>query len=217
MHEAALAQAALPAPVVILHLAMMPYSLGHELLLHRRSNPFATQTQEGFNALPQEDQVSALIHASDVCSLTWKRNQWQPETRWQAWRLDRVYKKWEKSLKKTDWPVEIAEFRNYRQAGSICFEAELPTTASTGSVRYIGAPELLRLYQWLIANIPERELPESAWDYPLGLARMHYQCKAEAEGGLEIYNWRQKVHDDYVREREAQRIAEEKPKEATNG
>ena len=205
MHEAALAQAALPAPVVILHLMMRPYSLGHELLLHRRSNPFVEKSNEEFIALDDETQIRAIIEAVDICSMTWEQNAFKPTTWLQQFRYHNAYAKWNRRLIEADMYEAMIQFRNYQSLGKLAFEAELPTANTNGSVRYIGAPEILRLYQFVSKNVPSVDWTgESAWDYPYGLARMQFQCHAEAEGMLEIYNWRQKAHDDYVKKRKAE-------------
>ena len=51
MHDALFADAARPERVSILHLLMLDYSIGHELLLWRQRNPLVTLSRAGFEAL----------------------------------------------------------------------------------------------------------------------------------------------------------------------
>ena len=98
-----------------------------------------------------------------------------------------------------DFALETDVFRSYLAAGRLEFPAELPSGDDL-PVRYIGAPEQLRLYKFLCRYIPREELAiygQSAWDFPLGLARMLYQAHAEGEGNLEIYNIKTKIAEDY--------------------
>ena len=212
MHEAALAQAALPAQSVILRLPLRAFSLGHLLRLVRHANPLITMSGDGFNDLPAPAQRTALLWAVAICNQSWRQNQ----------RRHRWLRLWGWTVRNANWPLEIAEFRNYMADGSEDFPAELPRDNEAG-VRFIGAPELIRLYQFLGAHLPEREAAlygDTLWDYPLGLARMLMTAYAETEGHMEIYNHRHAEHDKFVAEQEALRKAEEaaaatQPKEAT--
>lgn len=102
----------------------------------------------------------------------------------------------------------IAYFENYKSSGHSEFKAELPSNSGCG-IRFIGAPQVIRLYQFIIRTIPAYEILQygaSVWDYPYALALMMQQTQAEDEGNLEIYNHRLKFHDDYVERMEAERI-----------
>lgn len=202
MHEAALAQAALPVPSRILRLPLLPYSLGHELFLIRCGNPLVCLSEPEFDQLPIARQIEAISLAALACCQTWRENTTQRH-RW-LWL-------WHFLNRRANWALAIADFRNYREAGGLAFKAELPSGEHTGPVRFLGAPELLILYQFILAHIPASQWPTPcAWDFPLSLARMHKQCADEQAGGLEIYNYRQWAHDKYVAEQEAERLATEK-------
>src|ERR1039458_4287756 len=70
MHEAALAQAALPAPTSILGLPLQAYSLGHELFLIREGNPLAAANRETKANLDERDLVQAVLiccHSFEEC------------------------------------------------------------------------------------------------------------------------------------------------------
>jgi hypothetical protein len=80
MHDEAFADSVRPAPCVILRLPMRPYSIGHELLLYRRRNPFVTLDDPAkFSQLPQLEQIRAVMEAAQVCARTWQENGDNPE------------------------------------------------------------------------------------------------------------------------------------------
>lgn len=200
MHEAALALAAIPEYTRILRLPLKPYSLGHELALFRRNNPFVTHSPQDFKTLSDPKKKAALTEAVLVCSRSWKENLHPP-----AIKNQRI---WNFIISWCDLNRAIADFENYKSAAHAEFKAELPSNSGCG-IRFIGAPQSIRLYQFIIKTVPAYEILQygkSVWDYPYGLALMMMQTQAEDEGNLEIYNHRLKFHDDYVEKMEAERI-----------
>jgi hypothetical protein len=205
-----LADAVLPPRAVVLGLPLMPYSIGCELQLHREESPFLLLSRAAFDALPAEAQCLALIRAVTICckSPTDRPIRW----RWclagcpvRLWPFKTVIQLGNGA----DFPLAVAEFRNYIEAGRLEFRAELPS-GDDAPLRYIGAPEILRLYQFICRHIPRQEIAiwgKSAWDFPLGFARMLAQAHAEEQGGLEIFNHKTKVVEDYMTQCEAGRIA----------
>lgn len=205
MHEAALARAAIPEPTRILRLPLKPYSLGHELALFIRSNPFVTHSQADFQKLKDTEKNAALLQAILVCSSSWFENQ-RKRKNLRIWNFIRRF---------CDHELAFAQFENYKAQGRLEFKADFPSNSDC-KIRFIGAPQALRLYQFVVKNVPAFEILRygaSVWDFPYSLAMMMMQAQAEEEGNLEIYNHRQKFHDDYVAEMEEKRIAEEKEKE----
>jgi len=196
MHEKLLAAAVLPMPSRVLGLDLMPYSLGCELQLFREDNAFITLDRSDFDALPVQKQIYALIRAVNICA---KR---QPRWFW-LWSKRNVPKK------EADLVVCIAEFRNYLADGRLQFHADLPKTEDD-TVRYLGEPELLRLYRFILAHVPAAEYAiwgATAWDFPYSIAKMLSQGHAESHGNLVIYNIQQKTHDDYHQQCENGRAA----------
>jgi hypothetical protein len=105
MNDCAFADAARQAPVRILRLPMLDYSIGHEMLLLSQRNALLF---DGFECLKAGEQRAALMRAVLICYRTWNQNQ----------RADRHLMLWGWSIRNVDWPTEIALFRNYRDAGS---------------------------------------------------------------------------------------------------
>lgn len=201
MHEAALAYAARPAQCVCLRLPLRPFSLGHFLLLVRDGNPLVLLGQSEFDLLPENERREALIGAVLTCNRDWRTNQ-KPH-RW--------LRLWARFIRHCDFARSTEVFRDYLAEGSKDFPSQLPRGCD-GDATYIGAPEVLRVYQHLCRTLPPAELyayGKSAWDYPYSLGKMHLTASLEGEGKLAIYNYRDAVHDQFVDEM----MAEEQGKE----
>jgi hypothetical protein len=178
MHEAAFAQAALPAPTVVLGTLLRPYSLGHELFLTSEANPIIAGEPVLYPHL--ESAVQACCQSWSEYSATdyWaglKARLWH----WRTWH-------WSRSFMEGPLRGEIKKFLNYREAGCLEFPISDFTSAERdASGRWPGAPFLLRLHRFVMKM---GKTEAEAWDYPVGLAKMHWQAHYEAEGLLDIYN-----------------------------
>lgn len=194
MHETLLARAAKPAPVVVLGLLMRPFSIGHQLLLQRESNPLAESNQ----APPVK-----LIEAALFCSQTWRENEKMPfdpfiNFKMFLWGL-RLRPRLRKFL-----ALEMASFTAYRDAGSLEFpisDRPRPDSGASEPRRPPGTPFLLRLQQFLMVTFHLSEA--QAWDYPFGLAKMRWLCHWEEQDGIDVYNHHDAEFDRYVAEQEA--------------
>jgi hypothetical protein len=165
MHESAFADAARPTRFVILRLPLLEYSLGHELLLIRHGNPLICLNREAFDQLPAWQQILALQQAVIVCHRRWENQNSKsaPMRRW-FWRI-----------RKTDYALAIADFRNYLAAGSTMPPREkLP---SDDCARPHGAPWLAILYNHV-----------RDWNCPKGLAQWLYLTHLETQGLVKITN-----------------------------
>lgn len=180
----------------ILGLDMMPYSLGCELQLFREDSPFLTMLPGEFNALSFEKQHYAVNRAINICCK----------------RAPRWFKFWAWLYlphNGSELAVAVAEFRNYLADGRLQFRSDLPNDAKE-SARYLGEPEILRLYRFVCSQIPRDEIKHwgaTAWDFSYSFAKMLSQGHAESAGNLEIYNIQKKTHDDYHQQCEAGRAA----------
>ena len=180
MHEKLIAAAVLPMPSYILGLDMMPYSIGCELQLWKEDSPFLTLSFDDFNALPFEKQHYAVNRAVNICCR----------------RAPRWFKLWSwLYLPRTasDLAVAVAEFRNYMADGRLQFRSDLPQDEDL-PVRYLGEPEILRLYRFVCAHVPREEIAlwgKTAWDFPYSFAKMLSQGHSESAGNLVIYNVQQ--------------------------
>jgi hypothetical protein len=196
MHEKLLSLAVLPMPGKILGLDLMPYSLGFELRLFREDSPFMTLEWDEFNKLSFQDQCQAVLRGVMVCCKE------EPAD----------FDKWAKRNRPKNNKIlalAVADFRNYLADGRLQFRSTLPSSDDS-AVRYIGEPEILRLYRFICANLPREEIKiwgETAWDVPYSFAKMLSQGHAESNGCLEIYNIQKKTHDDYHQSLEKAREA----------
>jgi|GEM_PF-6174804 len=187
MHEQLIAQAVIPTPYRIMGLDMMPYSLGNELQLFRDASPFLLLNKTEFDALGFEKQCLAVIRGVNVCCR-------KAPSKWfglWAW----MYR----PRTPEDLALLVAEFTNYLNDGRLQYRADLPQADDTPT-RFLGEPEIARLYRFVCAKIPREERliwGQTAWDFPYSFAKMLAQGYAEGQGGLEIYNLKKKTHDDY--------------------
>jgi len=199
MHELTFSDSVMPAKVVCLGLPLRPYSLGHELILLAKRNPLLVLSEADYDALPQEQRNLALIRAADTCSMTWEENNFTPVRFWEVWKYRRVCRKWRKHLQTCLWPLELAEMRNYLQAG----RAMLPTLASGNAEdaeayevankgdkleggRAMGSPLIGQLTTFAMREL--RLSHEAAMDFPFGHLANLYFVWLESKGGLAIEN-----------------------------
>jgi len=193
MHEAALAKAALPPPVVCLGMALRPFSLGHFLWLLREEVLSDT-------GILKED---ALLTAVFICCQSWRENL---NTK-RDWLMSAKIWLWQKRLRRARrwrYADEMARFRQYIEDGLLQFRvSDQPRNDEySRPTRLPGAPYVLQLQQWLMLKLG---LPEhQAWDYPFGYAKMRWQAYWEQEGGLDLYNEHESKFDRFIEEQEAQ-------------
>ncbi len=185
MHDVLFADAAKPASCNILKLKLKAYSIGHELLLFQQGNMLLSSKSD-FDKLEGNLQRAAIIRAALVCSQNWRENH-QPH-RW--------LKLWRWANRNTDYALAIADFRNYRQSGSLYPPApdEKSDLIANGEKeeggRNLGAPFMARLFNFISA-LPDREIKnygETAFDFPLGLGQFLYFSHLESEGVMKIEN-----------------------------
>jgi hypothetical protein len=214
MHDLAFADSARPSRVVCLRRLLQPYSIGHEILLWQTRNPLLLATREEFDALPEADQAAALCRAVVVCSRNWLDNQ-KPVPRPRLW-------SWQ--LRKTDWPLALAQFRSYLSAGrtmlptlnsAIPEDAEAYKIANNdeplgGNGRALGSPFLaqLILFARTTLDIPFLD----TLDIPFAIAGNLYFTHLENDGRLNIENAREaQVRSEMAQHRadaEAERAAQ---------
>ena len=168
---------------------MKPYSIGHDLILTAKRNPMVVGTRNDFDLLPESAQIAAMTQAVDVCSQTWLQN----NTTYLKWsdrcRINNCWKKWEKANRNTDWPLAIADFRNYRAEGSsfppITDNRFSDASSDAAAGRSAGSPFMARLINYLRqSRIPEADI----MDYPLGRATFEYFASLEEVGRIQVEN-----------------------------
>lgn len=189
---------------------LRPYSLGHELWLIR----------EGNSLVGQASSLSAIDHlpaAVLICCQSWeelKRMRSDHLLGLKLWlwnrriksRINREFTRINANENGDSRSLasirgyqeqELAKFISYRNEGLLEFPCSQVTRADRGpSPRLPGTPFILRLQQWLMTHLQLTE--SSAWDYPVGLAKMRWAAHWEQEGGLEIYNAHEEQEDAFI-------------------
>jgi hypothetical protein len=206
MHEAALAQAALPAPTVILGLLMRPYSLGHELHLIREQNPIIT------SLAMDQTTLKNLRQAALICCQSWsecRRMHADPflKLKIRFWKL-----RTRNISRPLGFAAGVVKFIDYRNTGVLDFppRKDVRKPGSTPT-RKPGTPFILSLQQFVMLHLGKTEA--EAWDYPLGLAKMRWAAYYENEGSYEVYNEHDAEFERFVEEQDAQWEAAAKKKE----
>lgn len=206
MHDAGFATAICPNQVTVLGLPLRPYSIGHELLLRQRSNPLLCLPWDEFLNLSPHEQTRAVRNAVWVCCNDWKSNN-------SEWLARFKVSLWSKRIKKANFALAIADFRNYLMEGR-----SLPPSPgqdasnifgdkAENKARALGSPFLAQLYIFCTTdNFKEQRKPyRQIWDIPFSLAGYFYFTFLEVQGALKIEN--EKEHEAqqeiYKLEREA--------------
>jgi hypothetical protein len=209
MHEDILAQAVIPVRYRILRLDLMPYSLGCELQLFRENSPFLLLSRDEFDDLTTQDQCLAVLRAVNICCR--KIPKWNYFRVWKnnGCPIALLFGRKFYLCEPQNIVLAISEFRNYLNDGRVEFKADLPKDDDVPT-HYVGAPEVLRLYQFVLEHVPREEIRlwgKTAWDFPFSFAKLLWQAHTENMGGLEIYNYKQMSHDNFVMNCEAGRAA----------
>lgn len=194
MHEPQLSIAAMPQPPRLFRVQLRHYSLGHELHLYRRVSPFLDKEHAEFFAMPRGVKLAATMQAIEVCARDYAGNL-RPPKNWMIWRR---YCEW----CNLDNTVNLL-WRHLQEAHD-AFESELPSGEGM-KTRLIGAPHVLRLYQFICDRIPQHELAfysdarrPTAWDFPYSLATMLAQSDAETKGELSVFNVKDKALKEHA-------------------
>lgn len=189
-NDHAFADAARPTQVVCLRLPLLPYSLGHEILLLQQRNPLVSGSAQDFAKLSFDDQRKALVRAVLVCSNDWKHNQ-KPHKWMRIWR-------W--MLRNVNWDMELVEFQNYLiaasaafpgpdpEAADICAKTDGYTPQSEARGRAMGSPLISRLLHFVSRLDLESFGVECIYDFPMALANLIYETALESDGAARIEN-----------------------------
>lgn len=210
MHEPIFAEAAQPWPVDCLRQGLRVYSVGHDLLLIRQQNPLVCLTEEGFNSLPESEQVRSLRRAVLICGNDWESNQrgsYFSRLALVDSLLTRLWVAWCNRF--CQYPLELANFRNYLHAAHATFPApevkadEIcagkygyePMGALRG--RIYGGPHLARLINFIAPRLNSL-FPgvKTVFDAPYALANHLFLAHLESEGAARIENHQE--HEEFV-------------------
>ncbi len=186
----------IPKPVRILRVPLLPYSIGHELILVRERNPLLAP-REHFNQLPIAEQIKAIVRAVQVCSRTWEQNK----------RPDRWVKFWCWLIRRSDFPLAIAEFRNYRDEGSTFPPIWEEPGDGEDKGRKLGSPHMARLLDYSL-----QVCGPAAFDAPLGAMQWLYLSSCEAEGLINIANEHERQIKEEIEQHQADYDREQEEK-----
>lgn len=211
MNQFAFADAVRPAPCRILRLPMLPYSVGHELLLQAERNPFAA-SPEKVHALSLEARCLALLKAVLICSRPYA----------DYGRKHRWLKLWTRLLSDEDYFVGGEVFQHYRALG--CTFPKLADTEIDERIngkqegRKRGADITAGMVNFLSTRCQSLGF-KTVFEVPYGLGLHLYFTDMEAEGALHIENdmerQAKKERDDIIKDVERERAeAAAKAKEA---
>ena len=169
MYEKLFAQAVLPAPVQVFGRELKTYSLGHELWFERQDLLPVTAlnvSTAAFLCLQNASEISGMNHDFLI-------------------RLK--LKIWNRHIRKFNLFNEFKKFEAYRTAGSLELPCQSPAQSFDATPsRFLGSPFLIRLEQFLVLHF--RLTESQAWDYPFGLAKMHYATWMEDARRMEVKN-----------------------------
>lgn len=193
--EAAFLEAAVPEPVILLRQQLLPYSLGHDILLHRAGSPFVTRV-----AVPDLDDLYLAVL---VCCQTYKEAM-------ATWRLPE--EEWREKLqrwKKLVGPVStitamemVVDFQKYIADGCKCPRFREVLRAGQGARRRPGANWRVILMNCLTGDLNWTR--EEALNEPLAAAQWAYCAWWERKGTIHL------ATEDA---RERQRVQEEADKQ----
>jgi hypothetical protein len=169
----------------VMGLTLLPFSIGHKVLLEREQSPFLSADQK--------PSFRDLLKAVLICSQPFhtKRSGF-----WFAVKL----KLWLWRVRRLDWFVEIQKMREHISFGSLC-----PRIKNEGG-RPPGSAWPLRLFQFLtlVLKVPEAK----AWDYPYGKAQFEWCAFWESEGAIKVWNDQDEEFDRFCKEQDALEAAE---------
>lgn len=210
MHEDSFADAARPLQVVCLRLPLLAYTIGHELLLVQQKNPLVCYADTQFNALPADQQQTALRRAVLICTRTWNK---QNRAHWNL----RLWQWWCKKF--CCYPMEIANFRNYLaaahvdylppdpRADDVCASANGYEPMRSVRGRTYGSPHLARLLNFVRLSPIASGL--SPFDFPYALANQLYITHLESEGSCRVENSEERASAGEYKQHVAEALAEE--------
>ena len=172
----------------MMRMALLPYSIGHEIMLTKTSNPLATYAQESFAELEEPIQRAKLFSACFICKRSWVGN--RRPIKWVALTIA-----FRQKCKTTE---EVAKFQSYRGAGQEDFPTRRMPRTQGVPYHYFGAPAVSRLLLFVTREHLFRDFGfETPFDFPMALARQLYSADMEARENLWVENW----HDAEEKER----------------
>jgi hypothetical protein len=176
-NEAAFLQAALPEPAILLHQQLLPYSLGHSLVLHRFGSPFVTEDDR----LPD---VQDLFFAVYVCCHEY--DQVQPALLLPGKEFRTLIKDWVKLCGDFDPAAVMVDFAQYLIDGSSCPTFTPIYRRGAPPPRRPGSPFTAVLLTTLTGHLHWTR--SEALNCPYGMAQWLYCIYWESQRALRIHD-----------------------------
>lgn len=159
-----------PKQITLLGQKLLPYSLGHNILLNFFQNAFLTAGKIGL-----EDLLEGIF----ICCQTWEENQ----ASMGGGKVPELMKNWGEQIGCFDFKEKAQIFNEYLFLGNGLPEV-LPPEGE--EARAMGSPFDLRLLIFLIKEL--RLTHGAALNFPYGLARHLFFGYHEAEGRARVAN-----------------------------
>lgn len=205
MHDTILADAFRPPRFTVLHLPLLDYTLGHEIVLWQRRNPLVAYGEASFSELHELEQMRVLKQAVLICSRKQSFghrfadyfSRFLPQNI--AFRLQkRLSKGWANRCDALDLADEVARFYEYRRANMLDLPTVKQPRVSGVPYHHFGSPEVARLLNYVTTHqtaMVQTHFGGSPLNFPFGLARVFAAAHAEEQGGLWVSNF----HDAQVK------------------
>lgn len=200
MHDLAFADAARPRKVVVLGVPLMPYTIGHEILLCQAQSPLIYLSPESFDKLGDEERMRSVASVATICSRTWR------EANCGGMFIPKV-KIFGPKVKRgilvrtgTDWESEIKTVREYlekgryllpppdREADHICSKTNGYSSSNDMKGRSFGAPLVAQMINFCLDRPGLMDGAPSVYDMPFALIASLYFAHLEVDGSVRIEN-----------------------------
>jgi len=218
MHDALFAASVRPQTPEILGLRMLPYTIGHDILLHTEVRTLMTLPPAEFAELPLNQRIAALYRSVLICSTTWngytkaeprivQRSFLGIKRNWRV-KMHHWVNVWTREMAKSDWNQVENDLRQHILAGrttvpvlssGIPEDKEAYEIANKGEIlggegRSLGGPLLasvllfIEKHRAMFGLISDLRPPTSAFDVPYAFALNLFFSELESTGALPIEN-----------------------------
>ena len=190
MHDLAFAHAARPMGAEVMGCPLLPYSLGHELILIQRQNPFILLSRDAFESLPMAAQLAAVTEIALVCSRDWRGNHRKLRF-WHRQPIPHHHVNWIKEIATAQLYLDAARrlpATVTKEVDHICAKKAGYTPISEMPGRPLGSSLLSQLVNFCYERPAMIDGTMFVWDMPFALTAHLYFAHLEAGGSLRIEN-----------------------------
>ncbi len=184
MHDTILSDAFAPEPVTVLGLPLLPYAIGHELMLIRKRSRLLFYKLDDLCKLQVEEKARCLAEAVLVCYRDGDKA---------ASKLAGNQARWARMVKDLNLNEELRKFTKYREDGTRDLPAEKMPRQQGTPFHYFGAPEMARLINYVSTHhlaLIQAHFGGSPLNFPVSLACILHSTHLESEGAVWIQNYK---------------------------